>query len=132
MPTAAASRGTSSRVCSDVKLINERTRMLVADAVELAETRQSRRRGLLGRERLDEGAALMLMPCAMIHTAFMRFPIDLVFIDADGCAVHTASKVPPWRVSMALRARAVIELPAGRLAACEVKVGDRLYLTPSA
>lgn len=114
-----------------MQLINERTRKPVADVVELADTRKTRRRGLLGRERLDDGAALMLIPCAAIHTAFMRFSIDLVFIDRAGCAVRTASRVRPWRVSLALRARAVIELPAGRLDAGDVAVGDRLYLTPA-
>jgi uncharacterized membrane protein (UPF0127 family) len=113
-----------------VRLVNERTQKPVADVVEVADTRRTRRRGLLGRDCLDENAALMLVPCVAIHTAFMRFPIDLVFVDRDGCAVRTASRVRPWRVSMALRARAVIELPAGRLDACEVMVGDRLYLAP--
>ena len=69
----------------------------------------------------DAGAALMLIPCAAVHTAFMRFPIDLVFIDGDGRTVRTASRVPPWRIALAFRARAVIELPAGRLDACEIK-----------
>lgn len=111
--------------------MNERTRKPVADVVELADTGKTRRRGLLGRERLEDNAALMIVPCAAVHTAFMRFPIDLVFIDGDGCAVRTASRVQPWRISLALRARAVIELPAGRLDACKVEIGDRLYLAPA-
>ena len=113
-----------------MRLMNERTRKPVADDVELADTRKARRRGLLGRDGLESNAALMLVPCAAIHTAFMRFSIDLVFIDGDGYAVRTASRVQPWRVAMALRARAVIELPAGHLDACQVEIGDRLYLAP--
>jgi uncharacterized membrane protein (UPF0127 family) len=113
-----------------VRLINERTRKPIAEVVEVADTRKSRRRGLLGRTSFDANAALMLVPCVAVHTAFMHFPIDLVFVDGDGCAVRTASRVQPWRLSMALRARAVIELPAGRLEACDVMVGDRLYLAP--
>ena len=113
-----------------MRLINDRTQKPLADVVELADTRKARRRGLLGRDRLESNAALMLVPCLAIHTAFMRFPIDLVFIDRDGYAVRTASRVQPWRVSMALRARAVIELPAGHLEACQVEIGDRLYLKP--
>jgi uncharacterized protein len=113
-----------------VRLMNDRTRKPLADVVELADTRAKRRRGLLGRDRLESNAALMLVPCTAIHTAFMRFPIDIVFIDRDGYAVRTASRVQPWRVSMALRARAVIELPAGHLEACQVEIGDRLYLKP--
>ena len=113
-----------------MRLMNERTRKPIADVVEVADTRKTRRLGLLGRERLDDGAALMLVPCAAVHTAFMRFPIDLVFIDGDGCTVRTVSRVQPWRVRLAVRARAVIELPAGRLDAGDVAVGDRLYLKP--
>lgn len=114
-----------------MRLMNERTRKPIADLVEMADTRASRRRGLLGRDRLESNAAMMLVPCAAVHTAFMRFPIDLVFIDGDGYAVRTASRVQPWRVSLALDARAVIELAAGRLDACEVAIGDRLYLAPA-
>ena len=73
----------------------------------------------------------MLVPCAAVHTAFMQFPIDLVFIDGDGCAVRTASRVRPWRIAVELRARAVIELPAGHLEQCDIRPGDRLYLVPS-
>ena len=111
-------------------LINARTRALLASAVEVAETRKARRRGLLGRDGLAEDTALMLVPCAAVHTAFMQFPIDLVFIDGDGYAVKTASRVRPWRIAVELRARAVIELPAGRLDQCDVQPGDRLYLAP--
>jgi len=114
-----------------VQLINDRTRKPVVDTVELAETRTARRRGLLGRECLPEGAALMLIPCFAVHTAFMRFAIDLVFIDRDGRIVRTVSRMAPWRIAIAWRARAVIELPAGRLESCPVQLGDRLYLAPA-
>jgi uncharacterized membrane protein (UPF0127 family) len=113
-----------------MQLINDRTRKPLARAVEVADTRRSRRRGLLGRERLDADAALMLVPCAAVHTAFMQFPIDLVFVDGDGFAVRTESRVRPWRIAVELRARAVIELPAGHLEQCDVQPGDRLYLVP--
>jgi uncharacterized membrane protein (UPF0127 family) len=112
-------------------LINERTRRFVADAVEMAETRAARRRGLLGRAGLGEGTALMLIPCLAVHTAFMRFSIDVVFLDGDGKVVRTVSRMPPWRMAVCLRARAVVELPAGRLESCSVNVGDALYLMPA-
>ena len=124
-------RGATVRACDVLTLINQRTRRPIAGAVELADTRKARRRGLLGRDHLDADAALMLSPCVAIHTAFMQFPIDLVFVDGDGRAVRTASHVQPWRIAVELRARAVIELPAGRLDACDVQAGDRLYLVPS-
>ena len=124
-----------------MQLINDRTRRVVAHAVELADTRKARRRGLLGRESLQEGAALMIVPCFAIHTAFMRFAIDVVFIDKDGRVVRTVSRMQPWGIATAWRARAVVELPAGRLESlgrrsskseggCAIEIGDRLYLKP--
>ena len=114
-----------------MQLINERTRKPVADAVEVADTRAARRRGLLGRAGLDQGAALMLIPCLAVHTAFMRFPIDVIFLDGDGCVVRTVSRLAPWRMAVCPRARAVVELPAGRLESCAINVGEALYLVPA-
>ncbi len=68
------------------RLMNDRTRRAVAFDVEVAATRSDRRRGLLGRESLNASEGLLLSPCIAVHTAFMRFPIDLVFIDRDGRA----------------------------------------------
>jgi hypothetical protein len=115
---------------TEVVLINERTRKIVAEHVEMAESRRARRRGLLGRTKLDDGAALMLIPCFAIHTAFMRFTIDVVFLDRDGCVIRTVSRLEPWRTAGAWRAHSVIELPAGRLEQCSVSIGDCLYLAP--
>ena len=111
-------------------LVNERTRKLVGEQVEIADTRRTRRRGLLGRAQFADGEALMLIPCFAVHTAFMRFAIDLIFLDRDGCVIRTVSRLRPWRMAMAWRARSVIELPAGRLERCEVQPGDRVYLSP--
>jgi uncharacterized protein len=113
-----------------VQLLNERTRKAIAESVEVAETRQARRRGLLGRDGLHDGAALMLTPCFAVHTAFMRFAIDVVFVDRDGCVVRTVRRVQPWSIAIAWRARSVVELPAGRLESLAVEIGDRLYLAP--
>ncbi len=111
-----------------VALVNQRTRELVATSVELAMTRASRRRGLLGRHRLDASAALILAPCAAVHTACMRFDIDVVFVDRDGYAVKVVGDVPPWRIVFSARAHAVVEMAAGSLRRRQVSQGDRLYL----
>src|SRR5262249_19246427 len=125
-PRRLASRSRS--VLMPVSLVNDRTRALIATAVELAETRRERRRGLLGRESLDPSAAWGLTPCAAVHTAFMRFPIDVVFLDREGVAVKLVNDLPPWRIAAAARARSVVELPAGSLRRHSVAVGDRLYI----
>ena len=113
-------------------LMNERTREFVASSVELAATRKTRRRGLLGRDHLDETSAMMLAPCGGVHTIGMRFAIDVVFVDRQGFAVKVVRNLRPWRMALASRARAVIEMPAGSLRWGEVLIGDRLYLTSPA
>jgi uncharacterized protein len=109
-------------------LMNARTNCAVADAVEVALTRNARRKGLLGRTALAPFTAMVLAPCAAVHTMFMRFAIDVVFVDADGRALRVVPDLGPWRAALALFAHAVIELPAGTLASREVAVGDPLYL----
>ena len=111
-------------------LMNARTQCAVADDVEVALSRHARRRGLLGRNGLAPFSAMVLAPCAAVHTMFMRFAIDVVFVDADGRALRIVSGLAPWRAAMAPMAHAVIELPAGTLASREVAVGDPLYLVP--
>jgi uncharacterized membrane protein (UPF0127 family) len=113
-------------------LVNRRSEETIASAVELALTRAERRRGLLGRTGLDPTAALMLSPCWAVHTTFMRFPIDVVFVDRGGRAVKIVHGLEPWRMAMAPRAHAAIELPAGSLLARDIRLGDELYLLPGA
>jgi len=109
-------------------LMNARTGEMVASAVELADTRATRRRGLLGRDSLDASTALVISPCFSIHTVNMRFAIDVVFVDRQGVVVRMLSDLKPWRLAITPRARAVIEMAAGALRGRDVRVGDRLYL----
>jgi len=109
-------------------LVNQRTDEALADHVEVAVTRRDRRKGLLGRGELASSSALILAPCAAIHTMFMRFDIDAVFVDDDGRAVKVVRDMMPWRIAAQPFAHAVVELPAGSLREGSVEVGDRLYL----
>ena len=110
------------------RIVNMRTGETVADTVEVADTRATRKRGLLGRNGLESGAALVLSPCFAVHTAFMRFAIDVVFVDRDGFVVRTVHNLAPWRMAAAVRAQQVIELPAGELNKRGLREGDRVYL----
>jgi uncharacterized membrane protein (UPF0127 family) len=114
-----------------VALINERTQQPLATAVEIAATRTTRRRGLLGRDGLEASTAMLLAPCASVHTVGMRFPIDVVFVDRQGVAVKVVRDMKPWRIAMAPSSRAVIEMAAGSLRWGQVMLGDRLYLAPA-
>lgn len=109
-------------------LLSESSAVPLASRVEVAVSRRARRRGLLGRQRIDGDAAMMLVPCVAVHTAFMRFPIDVVFINRDGRVVHVASRLQPWRVAVAPTAHAVIELAAGTLERRDLRIGDRVRL----
>lgn len=83
--------------------------------------------GLLGRSSLRAGEALVLDPCSSVHTAFMRFPIDVAYVDRAGKVVKAVSDLKPFRVSGVLRGRcSVIELPSGTIASTGTTVGDQL------
>lgn len=89
--------------------------------------------GLLGRRSLPVGEALLLQPCRSVHTLFMRFAIDLVYVDTQMTVVKTVHGLRPFRVSGALRrAHAVIELPAGALLRSATGVGDQLEVRTAA
>jgi len=109
-------------------LQNVRSGRTVASHIELALDSRSRRRGLLGRDTLDRGAALIIAPCSSIHTLFMRFAIDVVFVARDGRVLKTYSTLVPWRIALSIGAFAVIELPAGTIAQADAKPGDTLQL----
>jgi uncharacterized membrane protein (UPF0127 family) len=87
---------------------------VVAAHVEVAEGVVSRFLGLMGRAELPEGHGLALRPCNSIHMFFMRFPLDVLFVDGDGRVVRVLHSIRPWRASTLVRgAKAAIELPAG-------------------
>jgi uncharacterized membrane protein (UPF0127 family) len=109
-------------------LVNVRTGLPVATRLIAAFDSASRRQGLIGRSGLTAGDALILAPCASIHTAFMRFPLDLLFLDRAGTVLKAAADVQPWRVRMAWRAFAVVELTAGVLAVSDTRTGDTVEL----
>ena len=111
-----------------LSLVNQRTDAALAQHVEVAVTRRARRKGLLGRDGLGASCALLLAPCAAIHTMFMRFDIDAVFVDDDGRAVKVVRNLVPWRIAATVSAHAVVEFAAGTLREQDVTVGDRLYL----
>jgi uncharacterized membrane protein (UPF0127 family) len=94
----------------------------------VAENPFTRLRGLLGRRGLGTGEGLLLRPSPSIHTWFMRFAIDVVFLDAELRVLRVTQAVRPWRFAGCRGARAVLELASGEASARGVGVGDRLEL----
>src|ERR1700676_4298595 len=109
-------------------LQNSRTGLMLAVEVEPAFDSKSRNRGLLGRAGLHDGSALILAPCSSIHTFFMRFAIDVLFVARDGHVLKVYPALPAWRIAFAFRAFAAIELPAGTAAASDTRSGDTVVL----
>jgi uncharacterized protein len=105
---------------------------ILAAELELAGTGESRRKGLLGRESLPKGTGLWIAPCESVHTFFMRFAIDLVYLDRQLTVKKVRSSVGPWRVSACFRAHSVLELPAGTIEATRTACGDALEIGPAA
>jgi uncharacterized membrane protein (UPF0127 family) len=106
-------------------VVNQRGETL-ATTVECAFDSASRRTGLLGRDRLGDGHAVILAPCRAIHTCFMRFPIDVVHVDRGGRVLRVRAALRPWRADACLRGWAVIELPACGASRVATAPGDVL------
>lgn len=103
----------------------------LGDSVRLAGDGANRRKGLLGREGLAAGEGLWIVPCEAVHTFWMRFPIDLIYLDRKCRVVKVRSNVRPWRLSACLRAHSVIELAAGTIAATRTMPRDELWMEPT-
>ncbi len=109
-------------------LRNARHAGVVARRLERAFDSRRRNRGLLGRSGMGDEDALILAPCSSIHTWFMRFAIDVAFVDRGGRIVRARAAVGPWRLQIALGAFAVIEFTSGTLQRTDTRAEDRLYL----
>lgn len=115
-----------------LKVVNATHGTVVATRLEVASSGKTRRKGLLGRDHLAPGEGLWIVPCESVHTFFMRFPIDLVYLDRRNCVRKVRSSVGAWRISACFSAHSVLELPAGTVWATATKRGDVIEMTPVA
>ena len=99
---------------------------VVCERCLVADTTFRRLRGLLGKRELRPGEGIVLRPGWSIHTAFMLFPIDVVFVSADQVVVKVVRNLKPWRASTCRGARDVVELAAGEAARRGLEPGDRV------
>ncbi len=102
---------------------------MLAAEVQIASTSLRRAVGLLGRKQLGDEQGLWIRPCSGVHTFGMSFPIDVVGLDRELRVVRLWPQLKPYRLTTIVPAvRTVVELAAGRIAACHLHVGDRLSI----
>ena len=112
-----------------LRVIDERTGREVLTAVRQAEGAWGSFKGLMLKQRLPDGHGLLFRPARGIHTQFMRFPIDLVFLDKSDTVTKVREAMPPWRFDFT-NAAGVIEINPGAARASDIQPGDRLRFEP--
>lgn len=105
--------------------------MLTSLNIHHAQTFCQRLGGLLIRPRLQAQEALVLAPCSSVHTAFMRYPIDVVFVDKHGRVLKVEQHLKPWRAAWCWGAQAAIELLAGQAQAHGIERGHMMDWSPA-
>ena len=101
----------------------------MCEAALIADNPWLRLRGLLGRDSLPPGEGILLTPSPSIHSAFMRFEFDVVFLDREMRVVRLVERLPAWKARSAKGAKSVLELAAGEIERRGLEVGDELAVT---
>ena len=110
-----------------MKLINKKNERILADNIKVANNSFTRLKGLLGRHSLDRGEGLHIIPCTSIHSFFMKFRFDAIFINKKNEVIHLIENMPAWGISkICFSAYSVVELPSGVINQTETDVGDVL------
>jgi uncharacterized membrane protein (UPF0127 family) len=101
----------------------------IADKAVKAANFLARGRGLMLAPPLAAGGALVIEPCNSIHMFFMRYPLDIIFLDKHGTVLFMYEGIKPWRLGRVVRgAKSAVELPEGTIAASRTEVGDKLQV----
>lgn len=123
-----ARSGSKSSSCLRIRNLTRQTE--IASCAEVADTSATRSKGLLGRTGLPPGGGLWIVPCESVHTFFMKFPLDLIYLDRKKRVKKVRGNVGPWRLSACLSAHSIIELPAGTVQNTQTQRGDQLEFAP--
>ncbi|HHV18463.1 MAG TPA: DUF192 domain-containing protein [Thermoanaerobacterales bacterium] len=112
-----------------MKVLNVENNTVITEHLRVAVSFWSRLKGLLGTDSFPEGSALLLKPCSSIHTFFMRYPIDAVFLDGENRVIYILHSIVPYRLSPLIKnAQKVLELPAGRCRRTAIEIGNKLEI----
>jgi uncharacterized membrane protein (UPF0127 family) len=108
------------------RLCDGETRQVILPNLEVAATLWAQTIGLMGRKELATASGLLIPHCNAIHTAFVRFPIDVLFLDAQSTVIRLVPALAPWRIHGPVRgAKSVVELPTGTLRQKQIVIGQR-------
>ncbi|HHW02203.1 MAG TPA: DUF192 domain-containing protein [Thermoanaerobacterales bacterium] len=108
-----------------MKAINSTRKTVLAEKVETATNFTGRLVGLIFTTNFKTGMALLIVPCSSVHTWFLRYAIDVVFLDRGNRILKVAQSIPPFRIGPVVRGAAkVLELPAGVCRATGTEIGD--------
>lgn len=111
-----------------VRIRNTTRGTVIAERADVADTSAKRREGLLKRTGLAPGEGLWIKPCESVHSFFMKFAIDLIYIDKKRTVRKVVRNLVPWRASLCLSAHSIIELPVGAIDASRTERGDQLEM----
>jgi len=111
-----------------LRVLNQTRGTVLADHADIADTSQKRRTGLLKHSGLAEGEGLWIVPCESVHSFFMKFAIDVVFINKKRKVVKLRPNMVRSRVALSIRAHSVVELPVGTIEKSKTAKGDQLEL----
>jgi len=123
---AAITQEADIRTARGVVVIVRSDGAIACERCTVADRMLSRMKGLLGRKDLPTGEGILIRPAPSIHTFFMRFPIDVVFLSRQGDVLKIAEHVAPWRARSCRHSYAVLELAAGEAGRRGLAVGDRV------
>jgi len=121
-------RSKHNRTAQWLLVRNETRGTTLAQRADIADSAASRRKGLLGRQQLDKGEGLWIVPCQGVHCWGMQFAIDLVYLDSKRRVRKVRANVKPWGLSASLTSHSVLELPSGTIKQTGTQRGDQLAL----
>lgn len=113
------------------RLWNPNKQVALAENLRVADSFFRRLKGLLGTSCLPAGLGLVIRPCNSVHMLGMRYPIDVLFVNAAGEVLRVCHSLQPWRAAYCRSADWVVELPAGTAAATNTAPGDRIEIASS-
>lgn len=109
-----------------IRVVNRTRSAVLGDRIAVANTPDTRNRGLLKHSSLEKGEGLWIVPTQSIHMFFMKFALDIVYLNKAKRVVKIVRHLKPWRISLCLRAHSVLELPAGVIDGTGTEKGDQM------